>query len=149
MDRSENKGLPRQTSRQHADVLTSRPADTDASSRAASRSRLLSDQAVELVAFRLRLFADPTRIRLLELLNRREANVQQLADVLGTTRQNVSKHLNVLYQAGVLSRRKVDSSVRYALVDWTGWWLVEQVSAALVDQLDDLRAAFDAESGER
>lgn len=103
----------------------------------------LTDQAVELVAFRLRLFAEPTRIRLLELLNDGEASVQELSDQLGTTYQNVSRHLNVLYQAGVLSRRKVDSSVRYALADWTGWWLIEQVSGTLIDRLDGLRAAFE------
>jgi DNA-binding transcriptional ArsR family regulator len=113
------------------------------------RGARLSDQAVELVAFRLRLFADPTRIRLLELLDEGEASVQELSDQLGTTYQNVSRHLNVLYQAGVLSRRKVGSSVRYALADWTGWWLVEQVSGTLIDRLDGLRAAFDTEREER
>lgn len=113
------------------------------------RSAPLTDQAVELVAFRLRLFAEPTRIRLLELLNDGEASVQELSDQLGTTYQNVSRHLNVLYQAGVLSRRKVDSSVRYALADWTGWWLIEQVSGTLIDRLDGLRAAFDPAREER
>jgi DNA-binding transcriptional ArsR family regulator len=47
-----------------------------------------------------------------------------------TTHQNVSKHLAVLYQAGMVSRRKQGPSVRYALVDWTGWWLVEQMGRA-------------------
>jgi DNA-binding transcriptional ArsR family regulator len=98
------------------------------------RGERLTDQAVELVAFRLRLFAEPTRIRLLELLNDGEASVQELSDQLDTTYQNVSRHLNVLYQAGILTRRKVDSSVRYALADWTGWWLIEQVSGTLADR---------------
>ena len=113
-------------------------------SRGRVRTARLTDQAIELVAFRLRLFADPTRIRLLELLNDGEASVQELSDQLDTTYQNVSRHLNVLYQAGVLSRRKVDSAVRYVLADWTGWWLIEQVSGTLIDRLDGLRAAFDA-----
>ena len=113
------------------------------------RGAPLTDQAVELVAFRLRLFAEPTRIRLLELLNDGEASVQELSDQLDTTYQNVSRHLNVIYQAGILTRRKVDASVRYALADWTGWWLIEQVSGTLADRLDGLRAAFDPTGEER
>jgi DNA-binding transcriptional ArsR family regulator len=101
-----------------------------------------ADQAVELVAFRCRLFGEPTRIRLLELLNGGEASVQELTDRLETTHANVSKHLSLLHQAGVVSRRKDGPSVRYALVDWTGWWLIEQLAASIADQLDELRGAF-------
>jgi hypothetical protein len=59
-----------------------------------------------------------------------------------TTHQNVSKHLAVLHQAGMVSRRKQGPSVRYALVDWTGWWLVEQMGASVPAQLDELRELF-------
>ena len=110
--------------------------------------RRLSEQAVELVAFRCRLFGEPTRIRLLELLNDGEASVQQLTDCLQTTHANVSKHLSLLHQAGIVSRRKDGPSVRYALVDWTGWWLVEQVAASIAGQLDELRDAFEREAHE-
>ena len=101
---------------------------------------------MELVAFRCRLFGEPTRIRLLELLNAGEASVQQLTDCLQTTHANVSKHLSLLHQAGVVSRRKDGASVRYALIDWTGWWLVEQLAASIASQLDDLRDAFEEPS---
>jgi DNA-binding transcriptional ArsR family regulator len=117
-----------------------------AAERDAARRRPLdrfSDQAVELVAFRCRLFGEPTRIRLLELLNDGEASVQELTDQLQTTHANASKHLSLLHQAGVVSRRKDGPSVRYALVDWTGWWLIEQLAASIADQLDELRGAFD------
>lgn len=76
------------------------------------------------------------------LLNEGEATVQELTDRLMTTHQNVSKHLGVLYQAGMVSRRKEGTSVRYALVDWTGWWLVEQIGASVAAQADDLHDLF-------
>jgi DNA-binding transcriptional ArsR family regulator len=98
-----------------------------------------------MVAFRCRLFGEPTRIRLLELLNEGAASVQELTDRLPTTHPNVSKHLSLLHQAGVVSRRKEGPSVRYALIDWTGWWLIEQLAASIVDQLDELRGAFGGE----
>lgn len=108
--------------------------------------RPLSDEAIELIAARLRVFAEPTRIRLMGLLDDGDATVQELTDRLATTHQNVSKHLGVLYQAGMVTRRKEGTSVRYGLVDWTGWWLVQQIGASVADQLDALREVFPASS---
>jgi DNA-binding transcriptional ArsR family regulator len=107
--------------------------------------RPLPDEAIELIAARLKVIAEPTRIRLLGLLDEGEATVQELTDRLPTTHQNVSKHLAALHQAGMVSRRKEGPSVRYALVDWTGWWLVEQMGASVAAQLDELRDLFGAE----
>lgn len=106
-------------------------------------ARQLSDEAIEVVAERLRVIAEPTRIRLMGLLNEREATVQELTDRLATTHQNVSKHLGVLYQAGIVSRRREGSCVRYALVDWTGWWLVEQIAGSVAARYEELQGLFD------
>ena len=106
------------------------------------RRASLPDEAVELIALRLRVIAEPTRIRILELLNAGDASVQELTDRLDTTHQNVSKHLAVLYQAGMLSRRRDGTRVHYSLVDWTGWWLVEQIGASLTARLAELQEAF-------
>lgn len=107
-------------------------------------TRQLSDEALQLIVTRLRVLAEPTRIRLLEHLNSNDATVQTLADLIGTTRQNVSKHLGILHQAGMLSRRRDGTSIYYSLVDWSGWWLVEQIGASVTAHLDELRQAFDA-----
>ncbi|MGH2988448.1 MAG: ArsR/SmtB family transcription factor [Solirubrobacterales bacterium] len=108
----------------------------------------LSDEAIELIAARLRVIAEPNRIRILGLLNEGDATVQEITDRLMTTHQNVSKHLGVLYQAGMVSRRKEGISVRYALVDWTGWWLVEQMATSVADRLDELQHLFAPDSGQ-
>lgn len=107
-----------------------------------SLRRPLSDEAIEVIAARLRVIAEPNRIRLMRLLDGDDATVQELADRMATTHQNVSKHLGVLYQAGMVSRRKEGTAVRYSLVDWTGWWLVEQIGTSVIGQLDELREAF-------
>jgi DNA-binding transcriptional ArsR family regulator len=83
--------------------------------------------------------AEPNRIRLLELLDEGEASVQELTDRLATTHANVSKHLAVLHRAGMVSRRREGNSVRYALIEWSGWWVVEQIGRALAARLDELR----------
>src|SRR5919108_5215775 len=108
-----------------AAAATLRSVDRPPTDRRRRRSlrRPLPDEAIEVIAARLRVIAEPTRIRLMELLDEGEATVQELTDRVVTTHQNVSKHLTVLHQAGMVSRRKDGASVRYALVDWTGWWL--------------------------
>lgn len=102
-----------------------------------SPRRRLPDEAIELVAARLRVIGEPTRIRIMGLLDEREATVQELAERLGTTHQNASKHLGVLHQAGMVSRRKEGTAVHYALIDWTGWWLVEQIATSVATHLDE------------
>jgi len=92
----------------------------------------LSDDTVEMTAAMLRVIGDPTRIRLMEVLNQ-EGSVTSggLAARLRVSQQAVSKQLRVLHQAGIVSRRRDGAWVHYELIDWTGWWLVEQISAAL------------------
>ena len=95
-------------------------------------SPVLSDDTVEMIAAMLRVIGDATRIRLMEALNEQgSATGSGLADRLGLTQQAVSKQLAVLHQSGILRRRREGAWVHYELVDWTGWWLVEQIGAAL------------------
>ena len=61
---------------------------------------------MEVLADRFRLLAEPTRLRLLWLLADRERCVSDLAQELGCTQANVSKHLSMLADAGLLQRRK-------------------------------------------
>ena len=109
--------------------------------------RPLPDEAIEVIAARLRVIAEPMRIRLMGLLDQGDAGVRELAARLGTTHQNVSRHLGVLYQAGMVSRHRDGTGVRYSLVDWTGWWLVEQIGASVLCQLDELRDALSDPAG--
>jgi DNA-binding transcriptional ArsR family regulator len=104
----------------------------------------LHGEVIELVASRLRVVADPTRIRLLAMLNEHDATVTELSDRLLTTHQNVSHHLGVLHQAGLLSRSKEGNAVRYALIDWSDWWLIEQIAGAVAERIEDLHALLEA-----
>ncbi|HEX8752835.1 MAG TPA: metalloregulator ArsR/SmtB family transcription factor [Solirubrobacterales bacterium] len=88
----------------------------------------LSADAVELTAQRLRVIADPTRIALLEALNDGEAAVQELADQIDRPHKSASHHLNLLWRAGVLSRRQEGTVALYALDDWSAWWVIEQIA---------------------
>lgn len=91
----------------------------------------LAEEVVESIASWLGVIAEPSRIRLIEVLNRGGATAQGLAAQLRMTRPNVCRHLGVLHQAGIVKRRRAGSWVEYELADWTGWWLIEQVGGAI------------------
>lgn len=80
----------------------------------------------------LKVLGDPTRIRLIELLNERgSATVSSLAACLPVCHAGVSKQLNMLHDAGVVSRRREGVWMRYELADFTGLWLVHHLASAL------------------
>lgn len=66
------------------------------------------------------------------------ATVQELADALDVVQQNVSQHLNILHQAGILTRCREGARVRYALVDPHVLPLFEQAAASIARQADEL-----------
>lgn len=102
----------------------------------------LSEEAVESVAAWLRVIAEPMRIRLMEILNAGSSSVQGLSSRLGTSRQNVSKHLCVLHRAGIVRRRKAGNHTLYELADFSGWWMIEQAGRSVSAELDDRRSAL-------
>ena len=98
----------------------------------------LPDQLAELIAQRFRVLCEPMRIRLLDALRDGEATVGELVDRLGASQQNVSKHLGVLHQAGIVSRAKDGVFVRYAIADSGVFDICEQVCGGLRQQITEL-----------
>ena len=63
----------------------------------------------------LRLLADPTRLRLLLLLEEEELSVAELQDILGMGQSRISSHLAQLKRAGVVEDRRAGKNVYYGL----------------------------------
>ncbi|HEX9302383.1 MAG TPA: metalloregulator ArsR/SmtB family transcription factor [Casimicrobiaceae bacterium] len=63
------------------------------------------------------LLSDPTRLRILHTICRSEHHVSAIVAATGASQTNVSRHLALLHQAGVVSRRKVRNSVFYKVAD--------------------------------
>ena len=95
----------------------------------------LSEPLAELIARRFRVLGDPMRIKLLDRLRFGEATVQELTEASGSSQQNVSKHLGMLTEAGILGRRKDGNRVYYWIVDEVVFALCEQVCGSLQQQL--------------
>jgi DNA-binding transcriptional ArsR family regulator len=100
----------------------------------------LPDELAEIIARRFRLLGEPMRIKLLDRLRAGEASVQALADAVGTTQQNVSKHLGVLAEAGIVARRKEGNFVFYRVDDDDIWRLCDDVCGSVERQLGQLQS---------
>jgi DNA-binding transcriptional ArsR family regulator len=95
----------------------------------------LPDDLVELIARRFRVLGEPMRIKLLDRLREGEASVNELSDALAASQQNVSKHLTVLAEVGILGRRKQGTHVYYRIVDEGVFALCEEVCGSVREQL--------------
>lgn len=84
-------------------------------------------------------FASPIRLELLDLLAQAPRTVRELARASGQSVANTSQHLQALQAAGLVSRRREGTSVRYALAgeDVLALWLaLRAVSAARVAEVE-------------
>ena len=100
----------------------------------------LPDDLAELIARRFRILAEPTRIKLLDHLREGEASVNELSEALGASQQNISKHLAMLAEAGMLARRKDRNHVYYRIADEGVFALCDQVCGSVQEQLRALNA---------
>jgi len=100
----------------------------------------LNDEILKMVAERMRAMGDPMRLRLLSILRERDATVGQLVEVLGTSQQNISHHLLVLHDDGILRRRKDGRKVWYSLEDPT----VSAVCDVVCDSVTRRALGFEA-----
>ena len=98
------------------------------------------EELAELIARRFRALSDPLRVRILDLLRDQELSVTTLADRLDAGQQNVSKHLAVLVDAGMLARRKDGNHTYYRIADEAVFALCEQVCGSLQTQFAALNA---------
>ncbi len=102
---------------------------------------------VELIARRFRVIGEPMRIRLLDALRDGPLTINELAQALGASQQNVSKHVGVLAQAGVVAREKDGNHVRCFIADDTIFELCETVCGGLREQVAELDQLLNGGAG--
>ena len=100
------------------------------------------DQAIELIANRFRLLAEPTRLKILNALGSEEMTVTDLVESTGSSQANVSKHLAALLIAGVVARRKEGLNAHYRVADESIFALCDAVCSRLKDEVKSRHAIF-------
>jgi DNA-binding transcriptional ArsR family regulator len=94
----------------------------------------LPEQAIDRVANYFQALAEPTRLRILNLLREAEHNVGELAEACGYTAANMSRHLAVLMQQGFVKREGRGTSVYYQIADPTIYALCDLVCDRIAQQ---------------
>ncbi len=108
------------------------------------KHRPLNEEALALVARRFAVLAEPMRLRILQALMGGELSVGALAEATGGTQANISRHLQTLAEAGMVTRRKEGLLVIYAVSDPSIFELCELVCGSIGKQLQARNEAFNA-----
>lgn len=96
----------------------------------------LPDQALEQVAQYFQALAEPTRLKILNVLRDGERNVGDLAQCCQCTLANVSKHLSLLAKQGLVGREGRGTSVYYHISDPNIYALCDLVCGSILQQID-------------
>lgn len=77
----------------------------------------VTDAQIEKAAEVFRVMSAPMRLRIISCLCSGEKNVGELLEAIDTTQPNMSQHLNTLYMAGVLDKRREGVQIYYRIVN--------------------------------
>ncbi|MEN9780966.1 MAG: hypothetical protein RL014_2114 [Pseudomonadota bacterium] len=84
---------------------------------AAAEAVLETDEVFESAAEVFRVMSAPMRLKIISSLCNGEKNVSELLAEIKTTQPNMSQHLNTLYQAGVLGKRRDGVQIYYRIIN--------------------------------
>lgn len=82
-----------------------------------SMNDLLSKERLERLSLFYKMFGDPTRIRILGLLNDQKCCVSEIAEALHMTQSSISHQLQTLRYASFVTYEKQGKEVFYSLAD--------------------------------
>lgn len=95
----------------------------------------LDDRALQYVAKYFKALAEPMRLKVLNALQDGEKNVSQLTEMSESTQANVSKHLSLLSDYGLVKRESRGNCVFYSIADPSVYELCELVCGQIGNRL--------------
>lgn len=107
-----------------------------------NKKQVLTTEALELVAARFKVLAEPLRLSILQFLQDGEMSVSEITEAVDSTQPNVSKHLKMLQDAGIIARRQSGNNVYYSVADETIFQLCEVVCSSLRKRLEKQSGAL-------
>ena len=102
----------------------------------------MSNEALELIANRFKILSEPIRLRILQTLQEGERSVTELTEAVETSQPNVSKHLKILQDAGIVKRQPQGNTVYYSIADESIFTLCETVCSSLETRLKNQAEIF-------
>ena len=101
-----------------------------------------SPKALEQIAAYFKVLADPNRLQILSLLREGELNVGKLAERCSSTSANISRHLSILSQHGLITRKTQGTRAYYQLTDHSTYALCELVCENITQKINAQKDAF-------
>jgi len=98
-------------------------------------------EVFESVARYFSVLGEPTRLRILHALCQEERCVNGILKVTGLAQANASRHLGLMYQAGVLSRRREGNQIFYKVSDPMYVELCRSVSVQVAGRMERAESA--------
>jgi DNA-binding transcriptional ArsR family regulator len=105
-------------------------------------TRRLSPDQLQHIAERFKALAEPSRLEILQALKSGERTVSEILGATGLGQANASKHLQVLYAAGFVERRKDGVNTWYKLADADVLRLCDLMCGRLERETDARRRIF-------
>lgn len=102
----------------------------------------LTAKALEQIADYFKVLADPTRLQILSLLGDGDYNVGELAKQCDCSSANISRHLSLLSQHGLIVRTSKGTSAYYQLTDQSPYALCELVCENIHRKISAQKQAF-------
>ncbi|HEY5733509.1 MAG TPA: metalloregulator ArsR/SmtB family transcription factor [Gammaproteobacteria bacterium] len=90
-----------------------------------------NDEDIDLASRSLKAMSHPLRLKILCTLADQELSVQEIVDAVGTSQSNISQHLAILRDKGIIASRKNANRVFYRVGD-----------ARILKLIDMMRQAF-------
>lgn len=103
----------------------------------------LSENVLEAIADFFKVLSESSRLQILSALQEGPMTVNELVEATGLGQANLSKHLKLLTQAGILSRQPSGVSVYYEIIDPIIFELCELVCGSISDRLKQQAQEFD------
>ena len=92
---------------------------------------MTKDEDIDLASRSLKAMSHPLRLKILCTLADQELSVQEIVDAVGTSQSNISQHLAILRDKGIIASRKNANRVFYRVGD-----------ARILKLIDMMRQAF-------
>lgn len=87
----------------------------------------------------MKALSDPSRVKIVKLLQVKELCVCELKEVLGLAQSTVSKHMKILEDAGLVEKERQGAWIIYSLADGSESVYAETMLSKLPDWLEDDR----------
>jgi ArsR family transcriptional regulator len=102
----------------------------------------MEERVLELKAEVLKALAQPTRLKILELLRHGERCICEIIPAINGEQSNVSRHISVMQKSNLVTTRKDGVKVMVRVKDPEIFKILDRVSVILKHQMDEQRELF-------